>query len=262
MTRVFRLVALPVAQKIDEYDPVPPLTEGIGQRVVVRPREEEPVDEDDGPGAHPRSSSFEGDLETVVSERGHRQASIIEFLGPLEPADQLSLQHLAGARARQLVDALDTLGDLERGELALAGLHDLVFGRVPYDKSSKDLSVLFVLHSEDGGFRDAVDRLDDLFDLDRVDVLAADDDHVVGAALDEEKAVFVDPSEVADRHVPLSLLLRFPGRVALEVNVRLDEELADFTRGRSGAVLREHRDVRSGHRLADRLGICPYVVGT
>ena len=63
-----------------------------------------------------------------------------------------------------------------------------------------------------------------LLDLGREDVLAAGDDHVVVAAVDEQPAVLVDVPDVAGRHHPVDDLLAAAAGVALELHRAADED--------------------------------------
>ena len=64
-----------------------------------------------------------------------------------------------------------------------------------------------------------------LFDLGRCNVLAASDDRVVGAALNEQVPVFVDPSGIAGREPSVFVARRPPVGVATRNLVASDPDL-------------------------------------
>src|SRR5205823_3184794 len=117
------------------------------------------------------------------------------------PRPQLALQHLAGRRARQWSFAHD---DPARPLVACEALAARgVYGgcREPGargdDHGHYRLAPAFVGHAEHRRLRDALEPVDDLLDLLRVDVEAAGDDQILLPTRDGEVALLVDDAEVA-----------------------------------------------------------------
>ena len=130
-----------------------------------------------------------------VGSLGH---TIVIASGP-QSLFELALEHLAGRVARQLVDEHDVARDLVAGEVRLDVLLDLV-GRhllLGHDDGLQPLAELLVVDAEDRDLLDRVVALEQLLDLRREDVLAAGDDHVVVAAVDEQPPVVVEVADVA-----------------------------------------------------------------
>ena len=92
-------------------------------------------------------------------------------------------------------------------------------------------------------------------DLLREDVLAAGDDHVVLAAVDQQPPLVVEVTEVAGVHQPADRLLRrLVAGVAVEDETAADEDVADLA-GRGLAALRvEDLQRRPQRRSPDRTG--------
>ena len=67
-----------------------------------------------------------------------------------------------------------------------------------------------------------------LLDLDRIDVLAAGDDHLVVAAHHEQQSVAVDAADVAGDHVVSGERLSVAGGVAVESGVALHDDPSDL----------------------------------
>src|SRR3954452_10629288 len=141
---------------------------------------------------------------------------------------ELPLEHLAGRRARQLLHELDVARDLVAGQVRLDVLLDLV-GRhllLRHHHGLEALAELLVVDAEDRGFLDLVVALEQLLDLLREDVLAARDDHVVVAAVDEQAPLVVEVADVARAHQPVDDVLVAAAGVALELEVVADEDAA------------------------------------
>ena len=96
------------------------------------------------------------------------------------------------------------------------------------------LAAQLVVDADDGGFADARELIDELFDFARVDVLAHADDHVLEAIDDVDVALFVGAGDVA-RMEPAAAqrVLRRVGQVPVAEHdvVALDDELAGLTFG-------------------------------
>ena len=114
---------------------------------------------------------------------------------------QRLLLHLAHRIARQRLDEEHALGQLvarqavlQRGEHRLLG-QDRVRRR--HDDRRHALAEIGMRQADDGAFGDAIERVDLRLDLDRIDVEAAGDDQVLGAADDMDIAALVDPGEIA-----------------------------------------------------------------
>ena len=76
-----------------------------------------------------------------------------------------------------------------------------------------------------------------VLDLGREDVLAAGDDHLVVAALDEQPALLVEPAEVAAGHQIADPVLVLAAGVAGEEQRVADEDAADLALRHLLAVL-------------------------
>src|SRR4051794_37060953 len=143
---------------------------------------------------------------------------------------QLSLEHLAGGVARELVDELDVARDLVAGEVGLDVLLDLVLGEVRAvlldDDRLQPLAELLVVDAEDGRLPDALVAGEQVLDLLREHVLAARDDHVVVAAVHEQAPALVEVADVAGAHQTLDDVLVAATRVALELHLVADEDAA------------------------------------
>src|SRR5437763_924006 len=109
---------------------------------------------------------------------------------------QFELLDLAGRGARDRVAELHALGDLEAGELPAAVGDDLLPGDLLVgrrdDQRGHHLAPLLVRHPDhrDLGHRGVAEHR--VLDLDRRDVLAAGDDHVLLAVADRQVAALVD----------------------------------------------------------------------
>ena len=141
-------------------------------------------------------------LVVLVQDRGVHRGPIYPFS---ESSCGLLAQHelldLPGAGLGQLVDHHDPLRDLELGEaLARELLDRLDVGLAPAgggDERHGHLAPALVRRGDDGDLGDRVVRGDRLLDLDRGDVLAARDDHVLEAVAQLDVAVLVHDAEVA-----------------------------------------------------------------
>ena len=69
-----------------------------------------------------------------------------------------------------------------------------------------------------------------VLDLAREDVLAAGDDHLVVAAVDEQAAARVEVADVAGRHQAVDDVLAAAAGVALEQHLVADEDAAGLAR--------------------------------
>src|SRR5262249_60859578 len=104
------------------------------------------------------------------------------------------------------------------------------------DEGANDLAPALVRNPDHGHFGDCRVQRQTAFDLDRRDVLAAADDHVVDAAGDEEIAVGVEISGVAGEIPPAAQCLRVlvrapPTRLEGFVALKQGDDLALFAAG-------------------------------
>ena len=168
----------------------------------------------------------------------HHQAGDGEAEGPAEGHESSRLRILPVAVIGRLGDELDDARVLVAGHLLLAPRDQLVLGdrgAVLEDHDRLDLlAVALVRDADDGGQRDVGVRHQHLFDLARVHVVAAADDHVLGPVDDVVPAVLVAAAEVAGAEP--AVLDRLLGRVgpavvALHDVVALDRDLADRVLG-------------------------------
>ena len=98
------------------------------------------------------------------------------------------------------------------------------------DEGLQPLAELLVL---DPDHRDLDHRLvvgEQVLDLAREDVLAAGDDHLVVAAVDEEAPAGVEVADVAAAEQPVDHLLAAAAGVALEGHLVADEDPPDLAR--------------------------------
>ena len=122
-----------------------------------------------------------------------------------------------GLRGKRVHD-VDGLGALVRGQL-LAGERDRSLPRWPPLQCHNGLDRLapfLVGHADDGDLHDRGMLGEYPLDLDRVDVLATRDDHVLEPVLDEDVAAVVDAADVAGAE-PAVLGDRLGGRLRLVV---------------------------------------------
>src|SRR3954447_26340743 len=143
---------------------------------------------------------------------------------------QLSLEHLAGGVAGQLVHELDVARDLVGGEVGLDEPPDLVLAQggalAPDDDRLRPLAELLVRDAEARRLGDRLMAGEQLLDLGREDVLPARDDHVVVTAVDEQPSLRVEVTDVARRHQAVHLVLAAAARVAIELQLVADEDAA------------------------------------
>src|ERR1700754_3946588 len=116
---------------------------------------------------------------------------------PVRLAEVL-LQDLADGTARQGVDDVDGLRALVRRQPLARERDDLLFGGLALqcDNGFHRFTPLLVGHADDGDLGDRGMLGQYPLDLDRVDVLAAGDDHVLEPVLDEDVAALIDPADV------------------------------------------------------------------
>ena len=132
-------------------------------------------------------------------------------------------------------DELDLAWNLEAGHRRSAVGDDVVSGDVVAfsgdDQGEWGLSPLLRGDSDDGGFEDGWMVIEDVFDLDRGDVLSAGDDHVLGPVDDVDVAVLVDGGHVSgvepavDDHL-VGLFLLLP--VTTQDDVGAGDDFADL----------------------------------
>src|SRR3954452_20280837 len=141
---------------------------------------------------------------------------------------QLSLEHLPGRVAGQLVHELDLARDLVAGEVGLDVPPDLVPAQrgalAPDHDRLQPLAELLVLDAEDRRLGDRGMAGEQLLDLGGEDVLPARDDHVVVTAVDEQPPLRVEVTHVARGHQAVDLVLAAAARVALELQLVADED--------------------------------------
>src|SRR5829696_4645968 len=113
---------------------------------------------------------------------------------------QILLQNLASRITRQLVEKLDLPRTLVGGEVRLDVGGQVLRGDLDLaandDERLQPLPELLVL---DPDHRDLLDRVvvgEQILDLAREDVLAAGDDHLVVAAVDEQASIRIDVADV------------------------------------------------------------------
>src|SRR5262252_8156480 len=171
---------------------------------------------------------------------------------------ELAAQELADRRFRNRLDERVAPRPLETGEPRRAAelIELLRFDRAAaLDEGANDLAPALVRNPDYGHFGDCGMQRQTAFDLDRRDVLAAADDHVVDAAGDEEIAVGVEISGVAGE-IPaaaqcLGVRVRAPP-IALEgfVALKQSDDLALFAGG-SDLVRRGRAKSHHAHHLVD-----------
>src|SRR5947209_12145923 len=109
------------------------------------------------------------------------------------------LLDLAGRGLGELAE-LDGRGGFEAGDALLTEVYDLLFGclfaLLQGNESLRALAPLIVWDGDDGGLHHGRMLDDDLLDLDRRDVLAAGDDHVLAAVPDLDAPIRVPDGDV------------------------------------------------------------------
>jgi hypothetical protein len=94
------------------------------------------------------------------------------------------------------------------------------------DDRLQALAELLVVDAEHRHLGDRLVAGEQVLDLAREHVLAARDDHVVVAAVDEQAALRVEVADVAGRHQAVDDVLAAAARVALELHLVADEDAA------------------------------------
>ena len=141
------------------------------------------------------------------------------------------------------------------GEAGLLGLQD--------HECRQSLAVLLVLHADHRGLGHLGMCRQRLLHFDRVDVLAAGDNHLVVASDHEQPSGFIEVADVARRHEPGVEVLPFAGgalRVALELGVVADVDAADLAGGHLVEFGVQDPDFGSDCGPARRVGGRPQVL--
>src|SRR4029077_10035109 len=99
-----------------------------------------------------------------------------------------------------------------------------------------------------------------ILDLTREDVLAAGDDHLVVAAIDEEATTGVEMADVATAEQPVDRLFAAASSIALEGHLVADEDPADLTPRDLAPVLVVEAHHRATWRPAGGPWRCPQVL--
>src|SRR5215218_462338 len=174
---------------------------------------------------------------------------------------QFALEYLARRIAWDRVEEDDLAWELVAGE-ALAQPRDelLLRNRLgvvvapAHCESAQSLAEVRILDANHGCVDEQRVADQQILGLLRIDVLAARQDHVVLAAVDEQAPGGVEMADVADVHQPADDLARAAAAVAVEDEAAADEDGADRA-GRDGAALLvEHRDRHAAGRAADGPG--------
>ena len=97
------------------------------------------------------------------------------------------------------------------------------------DEGLQPLAELLVVDADHRGLVDRLVVAEQILDLAREDVLAAGDDHLVVAAVDEQPAVRVEVTDVAGAQQPVEALLAAAAGVALEGHLVADEDPAGLS---------------------------------
>src|SRR5215216_349210 len=196
----------------------------------------------------------------LPSGRGRRPSGGLHLLRDLD----LALEDLARRALRELVGEPDPARVLVVGDLLLDELTQLVgvdlLALLEHDGGADLLAHLVVGDADDGGLGDRGVLVEDLFDLARVHVVAAADDHLLLAVDDEEVAVLVDLAHVAGAEPAILVedLVRgvVPVPVALHDIVAADGDLADGVRALDiVAVVVDELHLDALDRGADRTGL-------
>src|SRR6202012_4563203 len=124
---------------------------------------------------------------------------------------ELALEDLAGRVARQLVEEHDLPRDLVAGQVLTHVVADLVAAELgagaQHHERPQALTEALVLDAARRGLDDPGVAGQQRLDLGREHVLAAGDDHLVVAAVDEQQAAGVEMADVARGHQALVLVL-------------------------------------------------------
>ena len=131
--------------------------------------------------------------------------------------------------------------------------------RPQHHEGHRRLAPFLRRHADHGGFEHVGVLGQHRFDVAGIDVEAAGDDHVLLAVHQREKAVGVEPADVAGAHPAVALgivpeglggLLRLV-EIALHHHRRAADDLADLALRHELAVLVDQPDLVLRHRLAD-----------
>src|ERR1043165_7797125 len=172
---------------------------------------------------------------------------------------QLPLLDFSVRRARQRVDEHELSRKLELRDSDGKIRRQLLLRRLGDDKGDAGLAPALVRHGHDGGVGDARVRDQLGLDLRRIDVHAAADEHVLGAAGDEEEAVVVAPRQIAGAEE--AVLAEGLARRGLVVPVALgdvrpaDPHLADLAVLHVMALSIDDAHLGEEQRLADRAAL-------
>src|SRR5689334_10599673 len=139
-------------------------------------------------------------LATLASKSANVNLSSVRLLRGVAGA-QVTLEHLAARRARELRHEVDRAGELvareplprERDQR----LRRRAGARAQDDQRLDGLPPMSVGYTDDGDVGDVGVLRQRLLDLDRIDVLAAADDHVLDPVSEEQVAVLVEIPAVA-----------------------------------------------------------------
>jgi hypothetical protein len=124
------------------------------------------------------------------------------------------------------------------------------------------LPVLVVVDADDRRLLDPLHVGEQVLDLAGVDVLAARDDHVVGAPGDEQQAVAVEVPEVAGAEHAVDLLgLRRARRVAGEQHLVAHEDAPGLAGRHLAVVVAEDLDDGAGRRAPRGAGLAAQLPG-
>src|SRR5574337_1262965 len=168
---------------------------------------------------------------------------------------QLALQHLACARKRQRLDERDAARALVAGDLLLAMRDDLL-GRtaaagLAHDDRVHRLAPALARNADHRALCHRGVRGDGVLDFDAVDVLAAADDHVLDAVLQEHVAALVHVARIAGVHpAAAQRRRRFFGQVPVTLHHAraAPQDLADLAAGQLLVVVVDDPHFASDHR--------------
>src|SRR6516162_2799796 len=153
-----------------------------------------------------------------VSRRGRRSMDTLLVPAPVR-FPELALHDLAGPRFGQAFPELHRGRHFEARQGTLAVRHDVLGGRGPprleHDQGLRSLTPPLVWDRDHGTLEDSRVRRKHLFDLHRVDVLAAADDDVRLAVDDRDVALLVHNGHVPG--VEPSVADRLRGRLCIAI---------------------------------------------
>ncbi len=179
-------------------------------------------------------------------------------------AAQLDFVDLSDRGLRNLIHDLDGRRNLVFCKIAGAVRQQLIrfHGRGVFQNhvSHDDFAAIMVGNADGGGFFHGRTHVQHVLDLARVDVIAADDDHVVLTAANEEIAVIVDLSDVSRIEPSIAQRFRALLRPVAVAGHQLGTTCANFPMGTARQDLAAALDVddldfRFGNRNADRAGL-------